>query len=71
MVHHLTPFKPRPRCQVLAANMRQLGSDVMINLSPADLPKEGSHFDLPIALIRLLFRLGASWQERHKEGRGS
>ena len=26
---------------------------VTINLSPADLPKEGSHFDLPIALCLL------------------
>ena len=26
---------------------------ITINLSPADLPKEGSHFDLPIALSLL------------------
>ena len=26
---------------------------ITINLSPADLPKEGSHFDLPIALALL------------------
>ena len=30
-----------------------------INLSPADLPKEGSHFDLPIAL-GLLAAIGAA-----------
>ncbi|MEV9074118.1 magnesium chelatase domain-containing protein, partial [Klebsiella pneumoniae] len=26
---------------------------IVVNLSPADLPKEGSHFDLPIALALL------------------
>ena len=26
---------------------------IVLNLSPADLPKEGSHFDLPIALALL------------------
>ncbi|NHX28015.1 ATP-binding protein, partial [Escherichia coli] len=26
---------------------------ITVNLSPADLPKEGSHFDLPIALALL------------------
>ena len=30
-----------------------------VNLSPADLPKEGSHFDLPIAL-GLLAAIGAT-----------
>ena len=24
---------------------------IIVNLSPADLPKEGSHYDLPIALV--------------------
>src|SRR4029450_9247862 len=32
---------------------------VTVNLSPADLPKEGSHFDLPIALC-LLAAIGAA-----------
>ncbi len=31
---------------------------ITINLSPADLPKEGSHYDLPIA-IGLLVAMGA------------
>ena len=31
---------------------------ITVNLSPADLPKEGSHFDLPIALA-LLAAIGA------------
>jgi magnesium chelatase family protein len=32
---------------------------ITVNLSPADLPKEGSHFDLPIALC-LLAAIGAA-----------
>src|SRR5512138_2159319 len=36
---------------------------ITINLSPADLPKEGSHFDLPIALC-LLAAIGATGAER-------
>lgn len=32
---------------------------ITINLSPADLPKEGSHYDLPIALA-LLAAMGRS-----------
>ena len=35
---------------------------ITINLSPADLPKEGSHFDLPIAL-GLLAAIGATDSE--------
>ena len=35
---------------------------ITINLSPADLPKEGSHFDLPIAL-GLLAAIGATYAE--------
>ncbi len=38
---------------------------ITINLSPADLPKEGSHFDLPIAL-RCLPRLTRSLPTRQK-----
>jgi magnesium chelatase family protein len=32
---------------------------ITVNLSPADLPKEGSHYDLPIAL-GLLAAIGAT-----------
>ncbi|WP_430450233.1 YifB family Mg chelatase-like AAA ATPase [Rhodophyticola sp.] len=39
---------------------------ITINLSPADLPKEGSHFDLPIALA-LLAALGVLPRERVEE----
>ena len=41
-----------------AARSRAIGlalppKRIIVNLSPADLPKEGSHFDLPIALALL------------------
>ena len=39
---------------------------ITINLSPADLPKEGSHFDLPIA-IALLTAIGVIPRERAAE----
>ena len=38
---------------------------IIVNLAPADMPKEGSHFDLPIA-IALLMEMGAApatWQK--------
>jgi magnesium chelatase family protein len=41
-----------------AAGLGLPGKRVTVNLAPADLPKEGSHFDLPIALA-LLVALGA------------
>src|SRR5690606_16673394 len=42
---------------------------VIVNLAPADLPKEGSHFDLPIALA-LLASMGRSEERRvGKRGR--
>ena len=39
---------------------------ITVNLSPADLPKEGSHFDLPIALA-LLTAIGVIPRERASE----
>ncbi len=39
---------------------------VTINLAPADLPKDGSHFDLPIAIAILL--VGGQLREKHTEG---
>ncbi|MGZ3298377.1 MAG: magnesium chelatase domain-containing protein, partial [Asticcacaulis sp.] len=30
------------------------GKRIVVNLSPADLPKEGTHFDLPIALALMV-----------------
>jgi magnesium chelatase family protein len=38
---------------------------ITVNLSPADLPKEGSHYDLPIALALLAARVTQFHKERH------
>ena len=45
--------KERVRTAVAALGLALPAKRITINLSPADLPKEGSHFDLPIALALL------------------
>ena len=45
--------KERMRAAMAALSIALPSKRIMINLSPADLPKEGSHFDLPIALALL------------------
>ncbi len=45
--------KERVRAAMAALSIALPSKRIMINLSPADLPKEGSHFDLPIALALL------------------
>ncbi|MEL6583025.1 MAG: YifB family Mg chelatase-like AAA ATPase [Pseudomonadota bacterium] len=42
--------KERVRAALTALGIALPSKRITINLSPADLPKEGSHFDLPIAL---------------------
>ncbi len=42
--------KERVRAALLASGLALPAKRITINLAPADLPKEGSHFDLPIAL---------------------
>ncbi len=42
--------KERVRSALQALNIALPSKKITVNLSPADLPKEGSHFDLPIAL---------------------
>ena len=42
--------KERVRAALVAMNIALPSKKITINLSPADLPKVGSHFDLPIAL---------------------
>ncbi len=49
--------KERVRAALQAMSIALPSKKITINLSPADLPKEGSHFDLPIALA-LLAALG-------------
>ena len=45
--------KERVRAAMAAMSIALPSKRIMVNLSPADLPKEGSHFDLPIALALL------------------
>ena len=45
--------RDRVRAALSALSIALPSKKVTINLSPADLPKEGSHFDLPIALALL------------------
>ena len=45
--------RERVRAALYAIGLALPGKRLVVNLSPADLPKEGSHFDLPIALAVL------------------
>ncbi len=45
--------KERVRAALTALSIALPSKRITVNLSPADLPKEGSHFDLPIALALL------------------
>lgn len=45
--------KERVRTALAALSIALPARRITVNLSPADLPKEGSHFDLPIALALL------------------
>lgn len=45
--------KERVRSAIISSQFRFPGHRITINLSPADLPKEGARFDLPIALCIL------------------
>ena len=45
--------KDRVRSALLNSHFTFPDRRITINLAPADLPKEGSHFDLPIALALL------------------
>lgn len=45
--------RERVRAALYAIGLALPGKRLAVNLSPADLPKEGSHYDLPIALAIL------------------
>jgi len=51
--------RERVRAALAAIGLALPPRRITVNLSPADLPKEGSHFDLPIALC-LLAAIGAA-----------
>src|SRR3546814_18508691 len=59
--------RERVRNAIAAIGLSLPPKRITVNLSPADLPKEGSHFDLPIALA-LLGAMGeigrAAWRAR-------
>ena len=42
--------KERVRAALFASGLALPAKRIVVNLAPADLPKEGSHYDLPIAL---------------------
>ncbi|MET0428812.1 MAG: YifB family Mg chelatase-like AAA ATPase [Microvirga sp.] len=42
--------RERVRSALIAAGLALPAKRIIVNLAPADLPKEGSHYDLPIAL---------------------
>ncbi len=50
--------KDRVRAALIASGLALPARRITINLAPADLPKEGSHYDLPIAL-GLMAAIGA------------
>jgi magnesium chelatase family protein len=50
--------KERVRAALIASGLALPAKRITINMAPADLPKEGSHFDLPIAL-GLMAAIGA------------
>ena len=49
----VTEAKERVRAALGALSIALPSRRITVNLSPADMPKEGSHFDLPIALALL------------------
>ncbi len=49
----ITESKERVRAALYAIGLGLPGKRLVVNLSPADLPKEGSHYDLPIAMAVL------------------
>src|SRR5580765_1934914 len=51
--------RERVRAALAAIGLALPPKRITVNLSPADLPKEGSHYDLPIALC-LLAAIGAT-----------
>ncbi|MGH6683242.1 MAG: YifB family Mg chelatase-like AAA ATPase, partial [Pseudolabrys sp.] len=54
--------KERVRAALIASGLALPARRITVNLAPADLPKEGSHYDLPIAL-GLMAAIGAIPQD--------
>jgi predicted ATPase with chaperone activity len=45
--------RERVRAALIASGLAMPARRVIVNLAPADMPKEGSHYDLPIALAMM------------------
>src|SRR5213592_4190133 len=54
----VTEAKERVRSALVASGLALPARRITVNLAPADVPKEGSHYDLPIAL-GLMAAIGA------------
>jgi magnesium chelatase family protein len=54
----ISEAKERVRAALIASGLALPARRITVNLAPADLPKEGSHYDLPIAL-GLMAAIGA------------
>src|SRR6478752_10286416 len=54
----VTESKERVRSALIASGLALPARRVTVNLAPADMPKEGSHYDLPIALA-IMAAIGA------------
>jgi magnesium chelatase family protein len=54
----VTEARERVRAALVASGLALPPKRIVVNLAPADLPKEGSHYDLPIAL-GLMAAIGA------------
>lgn len=54
----VTESRERVRAALAASGLALPAKRITVNLAPADLPKEGSHYDLPIALA-LMVAMGA------------
>src|SRR5467141_1031291 len=50
--------KERVRAALIASGLALPAKRITVNLAPADMPKEGSHYDLPIALA-VMVAIGA------------
>ena len=46
----MTESRERVRAALIASGLALPAKRITVNLAPADMPKEGSHYDLPIAL---------------------
>ena len=68
--------RERVRAALVASGLALPARRIIVNLAPADVPKEGSHYDLPIAL-GLMAAIGAippdalSWFHRCSASSGS